>query len=135
MHERSMVLLDAEIATITLYPSSAALKDAFEPVALPTANLPFTIGGYRKGEIPTKQNDLNLPCEGPPLIISPKHCRIERCEESIVIVDQGSRFCTIVNGQPIGRAKASFKAPLISGENTITLGDYRSPYALRLVCE
>ncbi len=68
-------------------------------------------------------------------MVSQRHCRIERHEDGVFVVDQGSRFCTIVNGKVIGRGKVSNKAPLQLGENKITLGDHTSHYKLVIRCE
>lgn len=130
--ERATVILDHGIDSITIQPNSDGLNGKFEPITIQTANLPFTIGGYPETEEKPNNNNLDLPSEGPPLIISQKHLRIERQEDGIYVVDDGSRFCTIVNGKPIGRGKVTEKAPLQLGENKITLGDHTSPYKLMI---
>lgn len=131
--ERATVVLDGNIEKITLRPATEALK--FEPIEIWAANLPFTIGGYPEAEAPPHHNNLDLPCSGPPLMISQKHLHLVRQNGEIFAVDQGARFCTIVNGQVIGRGKVDGKAQLQLGENKITLGDHTSPYKLLLLCE
>lgn len=131
--ERATVILDQAIDSITI--SSACEKLSFTPVEIKSGTLPYFIGGYPEHEDKPRNNNLDLPSEGPPMMISQKHCAIERHTDGIYLVDQGSRFCTIVNGKPIGRGKISEKAPLLLGENKITLGDHTSPYKLIMKCE
>ncbi len=132
--ERATVLLDSDINRLTILPDSGALEGSFTPIALEAANLPFSIGGYLAGDHPN-HNDLNIPCDKAPPMVSYEHCVIERHSDGIFLVDCGSRFCTSVNGKYIGRAKVSNKAPLIPGENSIVLGDHTSAYRLKILCE
>lgn len=133
--ERATVLLDSTINQITILPDSPALEGMFAPISLQAANLPFSIGGYLKGDEPHHNNNLSIVCDKAPPMVSYEHCMIERQSDGVFLVDTGSRFCTSVNGKYIGRAKVSNKAPLIPGENRIILGDHTSPYILKLVCE
>lgn len=130
--ERATVVLDGAIEKIILRPGSDRV--VFEPVELLAANLPYSIGGYPQGEESPRHNDLDLPTDGPPLMISQKHLRLERRDGEVYAVDMGARFCTIVNGKVIGRGKVDTKAQLQIGENRITLGDHTSPYKLILEC-
>lgn len=129
--ERATVRLDAEINQVIIAPAAGALEGQFSAITVHVANFPYSIGGYAEGGDPGDQR-LNLPCREIPLLISPHHCNLERHGEEVFLVDQGSRFCTLVNGQPIGRGKPSFKAPLIPGENKVTLGGTTSPYHLTI---
>ncbi len=131
--ERATVILDAKIEQITIAPNGAGCH--FEALTVKLANLPFLIGGYPQSEDPPKRNHLDIPCDGPPLMVSQLHAKIERHDDGVFFVDQGSRFCSIVNGKVIGRGKASEKAPLQLGENKITLGDHTSAYKLIITCE
>lgn len=134
--ERATVILDQTMDRITLSANGAGLADALaSPIIVKVATLPYLIGGYPKQEEKPHHNDLDLPSDGPPLMISQRHLKIERHPDGVFVVDQGSRFCTIVNGKVIGRGKVSNKAPLQMGENKITLGDYTSPYKLVMTCE
>lgn len=133
--ERATVLLDADISRLTICPDSPVLEGVFAPVAVEAANLPFSIGGYLKGEEPHHNNNLSILCASAPPMISYEHCAIERQPDGVFLVDTGSRFCTSVNGKYIGRAKVSNKAPLIPGENRVILGDHTSPYHLKIICE
>lgn len=131
--ERASVVLDGAIDKITIQPFSEALS--FAPIEINAANLPFTIGGYPKTQPKPNHNHLDLPCEGPPLMISQKHLQLERRDGGVFAIDMGARFCSIVNGKVIGRGKIETSAQLQLGENKITLGDYTSPYKLLLMCE
>ena len=133
--ERATTTLDNSIDKITIHPASDALEGMFDPIEIHAANLPFSIGGYAKNGEAHGENDMEIPCDGPPLIVSQKHLRIERQDDGVYIVDQGSRFCTIVNSKAIGRGKADTKAQLQLGENKITLGEYDSPYKLLIVAQ
>ena len=133
--ERATVILGTGIEKITITSACPDFEGHFVQTEVRSANLPFSIGGYPMGEEKPRTNDLDLPSDGPPLIISQKHCQIENHSDGIFVVDNGSRFCTIVNGKVIGRGKVSNKAPLQLGENKITLGDYKSPYKLVVHCE
>jgi CRP-like cAMP-binding protein len=130
--ERASVVLDGAIEKITIRPATESLS--FEPIELMAANLPFSIGGYPKSEARPNNNNLDLPCDGPPLMISQKHLQLERKDGDLFAVDQGARFCTIVNGKVIGRGKVDVRAQLQLGENKVTLGDFTSPYKLLLDC-
>lgn len=132
--ERATVILDHGIDSLTISANSDALQGAFDTETVQAANLPFSIGGYPKDEDKPNNNSLDIASEGPPLIISQKHLTIERQEDGVYVVDRGSRFCTIVNGKPIGRGKVSEKAPLQLGENKVTMGDHTSPYKLLITC-
>lgn len=127
--ERATVRLDVSINEVTLSPEGEALEGTFTPFTVHVANFPYSIGGYPAGGDKGDQR-LNLPCRENPLLISAHHCNLERHGEDVFVVDQGSRFGTLVNGQSIGRGKTSFKAPLIPGRNKIQLGGPTSPYRL-----
>lgn len=133
--ERATVILDQSVEQITIQPVCEQLKDVLQPMTIKAATLPLSIGGYPHDEARPHNNDIDLPSEGPPLMISQRHARIERHEDGIFLIDQGSRFCTIVNGKVIGRGKVTNKAPLKLGENKVTLGDHTSPYKLLITCE
>jgi CRP-like cAMP-binding protein len=132
--ERATVRLDASINEVTIAPGPGALEGQFAPLTVHVANFPYSIGGYAKGTEPGDQR-LNLACTETPLLISPHHGNLERHGDEVFLVDQGSRFGTLVNGQPIGRGKPSFKAALLSGENQIQLGGMQSPYNLLMIAK
>ena len=131
--ERATVMLDTDINILTIE-GAGALVGTFDTMVIQTANLPFSIGGYIEGDKVGKQM-LNLPCKPDPQHISNHHCNIELIDKAVCIVEQGSLFRTIVNGQEIGRGRPQFKAPLIKGANKILLGGYTSPYQLIITCE
>lgn len=132
--ERATVLLDSTINQITLLPDCDALQGHMQAITIQSANLPFTIGGHPESESAQGVCNLELPSTGQPPWISYQHCQIERQAEGIFIVDSGSRHCTVLNSVAIGRAKLHFKAPLLPGENKLTLG-VNSPYKIKVVCE
>ncbi|MBY0354615.1 MAG: cyclic nucleotide-binding domain-containing protein [Rickettsiales bacterium] len=129
--ERATVRLDAEINSVTIAACGPQLAESFAPVSVHVANFPFSIGGYLMGDAPGDQR-LNLPCQESPLLISPHHCNLERHGDEVYVVDQGSRFGTIVNGQAIGRGKPTFKALIVPGENLVQLGGPSSAYKLQI---
>lgn len=132
--ERATVLLDSTINKMTFYPDSDALRGVMQPVEAHVANLPFTIGGHPENEQAKGVCNIELASTGNPPFISYQHCQIERQADGIFVVDSGSRHCTVVNGVTIGRAKLSFKAALLPGENILKLG-VNSPYIIKVVCE
>jgi CRP-like cAMP-binding protein len=131
--ERATVLLEHQINSITITGGSSALSHRIEQQTIYTSNLPFSIGGYENDSEILPQNNLDIAYSGEP-IISKHHCMIEKQDDGVYVVDQGSRTRTTVNGNSIGRARASFKAPLVLGKNEIILGDSNSPYILHLEC-
>lgn len=133
--EQATVILDSDIDKITISSNCDELQ--FAPVTAVSAQLPFKIGGYSEIEgkaAANKQNHLNLPCSGPPLMISHQHCQIEINEGGLFLRDIGSRHTTFVNGQNIGRGKGIYKVPLQKGPNDIQLGSELSPYRIIVDC-
>jgi hypothetical protein len=132
--EQATITLDSDIEKITVEAAPGALEGVFQPVTFPVLQLPYKIGGYPKDGSPSRydQNNLYLPCEGPPLVISRHHCEIAVEDNAIYLIDMGSRFNTIVNGQPIGRGKGKYRATLVKGENIILLGGQDSVYGLKI---
>lgn len=137
--EAPAAVLSGDVEKVILLSDSAEVNSALEqPVEVALTHLPFRIGGYQKDEDIThrrKGTHLSIPSEGPPLSVSLNHCEIVLQEESLYLVDLGSRFGTTVNDISIGRGKGVYKAPLQKGENLITLGERKtSPYKLKVVC-
>lgn len=134
--EQANVVLDSEMDHMVIKPGEP-IKGLFEPIALPVAQLPFKIGGYEAGGAPNTHdhNHLNIPCEGPPLVISRNHCEIMIEAGGVYLMDKGSRFGTVVNGQQIGRGKGRYLYPLQMGENKVQLGGKLSKYTLIFECK
>ncbi len=134
--EKSTVILDTDIERIVLN-GGGELEGQVTNVAIPVVRLPFRVGGFPKGGEVNRmdQNHLNIPSDGPPLIVSRQHCQIAVENGGIYAVDLGSRFCTWVNGRQIGRGRGSYSEPLKMGKNEITLGSPDSPYRLTVTCE
>jgi hypothetical protein len=133
--EQGTILLDSEIENIRIESASDACDFEGFDVTLP--RLPFAIGGYDEQggkNAKNRQNQFNLPCEGPPLVISRRHCQIEIKEEGLYLVDLGSRFNTIINGKEIGRGRGDYSAPLQKGENLVIMGGRDSPYKITITC-
>lgn len=136
--ETAIVDLPCNFKQIRILPAGPKLADRFPPHLITFNQLPYIIGGYAEDEENRKPRGgglLALPCEGPPLAISKRHLGIEIQEQSIFLVDRGSRFGTIVNGRPIGKGKGHYKIPLQQGEFDIQFGERNSPYQIKLICE
>ena len=89
---------------------------------------------YRIGRRPDDESgmafgrtDLLLRDERP-YSVSRGHCLIECKGRAYFVRDCGSRLGTIVNGVEIGASGAEFIAPLMPGENTLTLGPAESAH-------
>jgi len=120
---RATVLLGQTINRLDITPATDAMAAAMQPCNVHIANLPFSIGGYEQGKKPSLRRNLEIACSSPPMNISYDHCIIEHQEDGIYVIDQGSRWRTIVNGKSIGRGEATAKALLMLGENHVILGD------------
>jgi len=111
--------------------------EAFPALSVPLLQLPLQIGGYAVEtgmDKRQRQNHINIASEKTPPIVSPQHCQIEVYEENLILRDLGSRFTTILNGQPIGRGKGIYSAKLQKGTNTLQLGGVDSPVHLKIEC-
>ncbi len=95
--------------------------------------IPFTIGRMvipLPPDLPPTRS-LNLP-DRPPYSISLRHCRIERQNGELSVVDEDSEQGTEVNGVMIGRDFESTGAVLEVGQNVIRLGGPESHYGFIL---
>ena len=113
--------------------SSAALHPGGLNVAI--TRFPFRIGRRPDGEqaMAFGRTDLLL-ADSRPYGVSRGHCLIE-CKGRVYFVrDCGSRLGTIVNGVEIGANGKEFIAPLLPGENMLTLGlaDSSHQYVVRI---
>lgn len=132
---RATVLLGHVINTLELIPASDVMSALIQPCIVHAANLPFSIGGYEQGKKQLLRCNLEIACPSPPMNISYDHCIIEHQEDGIYIVDQGSRWRTVVNGKSIGRGEATAKALLMLGENNVVLGDPLYEMQLNIICK
>ncbi len=126
------------VQRITLQAGTDSLRTQIpEPLNVALNRLPYKIGGYpENGEINSMEgNNLYLASKAPPLMVSRQHCQIEIADGKLILLDLGSRFCTIVNDLAIGRGHGRYQAPLSMGENLVRLGGYDSPYLLKIVVE
>jgi CRP/FNR family transcriptional regulator, cyclic AMP receptor protein len=132
---RATVLLGHSINTLHLMPANSVMQELVFPVEIKTANLPYTIGGYEKDKPAPKRRNLEIMCVQSPMNISYEHCSIEHHDDGVYVVDNGSRFRTIVNGKSIGRGEATSKALLLPNENSVILGDPLHQMKLLIRCE
>ena len=131
---RATVLLGHTINILEITPGSKVMEELMQPCTVHTANLPFTIGGYEKGKKPTGLRNLEIACPSPPMNISYEHCAIEHHEDGVYLIDQGSRWRSIVNDKSIGRGEATGKALLMPGQNSVILGDPTLQMYLNITC-
>lgn len=126
-----------DITEIVISPAKDAPQKFFAPISFPLARLPLRVGGFspEAGQEPSGQNHINISCDGPPLKVSRQHLEIVIEDEGLVVIDQGSRFCTVVNGTMIGRGYGAYSAPLQKGMNEVLLGGRKSPYKITLECK
>ena len=126
-----------DISEIVISPAKDAPDKLFAPAQFLLVRLPLRIGGFapQAGGEPSTQNHINIPCEGPPLKVSKQHFEIVIEDGGLVLIDQGSRFCTIVNGVSIGRGFGNYSAPLQKGLNQVVLGGKNSPYKILVECK
>lgn len=122
---------------LSITPVSDKMKAVLQAMEVPASRLPFRIGGYPEGGEPNRRDYVHLAVAtaSPPLRVSRQHCEIAIVNDTLVVTDLGSRFCTIVNGEAIGRGRGKYSAPLSKGENSITLGTPESNYTLNVICE
>ncbi len=124
-----------DIKEIRIAPANDAMKKLFKEEVFPTARLPLRIGGFAPdggSESSSQQNHVNIPSEGPPLKVSKQHCELVAEGGQVVLIDQGSRFNTVVNGTMIGRGYGVYSAVLKKGANEVILGGKQSPYRVTI---
>lgn len=127
----------SDIKKITIKPASDKLKSIFKPIDLTVSRLPFRIGGYPEGGEANRRDTvhLSIPSAANPLRISRQHCEIDIGEDTLLVTDLGSRFCTTVNETRIGRGRGSYSMPLKKGENKLLLGSEEDNYLITVLCE
>lgn len=135
--DKAVTLVDCDFDTLLIEPEGDAMAALMAPLEIPVNKLPFRIGGYPKQEgspSTDSANHMDIASDAPPLLISRKHLMIELQENKAFIVDRGSRFGTIVNGQAIGKGKGSYKYPISKGEYHVVFAGKHSPYKLKITC-
>jgi hypothetical protein len=133
--ERATVRLGHKVQTLHLSPYEV-LANIFTPFSYKVTNLPFCIGGYDAGAgSPPRRCELEIPCDPARMNVSYEHCTLEDHPDGVYLIDNGSRFKTIVNGRSIGRGEASNKALLLPGKNDVVLGDAAMDMRLLIECE
>jgi CRP-like cAMP-binding protein len=136
--DKDVTVVQCDFDRMVISPDCEKLADAFTSVEVPVNKLPYRIGGYlhhEGGPGMGASNHLDLPSDGPPLLISRKHLQIDLQDNVAFLVDRGSRFGTVVNGTAIGRGKGDYKYPLSKGEFAVRLGGAHSSYQIKLVCQ
>jgi len=114
---------------VTLSATEAASVFHPEGLRVEISRFPYRIGRRPESEngMAFGRTDLLLRDERP-YSVSRGHCLIE-CKGRVYFVrDCGSRLGTIVNSVEIGSNGAEFIAPLLPGENTLTLGPAESAH-------
>jgi hypothetical protein len=132
---RATVLLEHAINTLHIRPEGEVMLALMHAHEVQVTNLPFSIGGYEQGKAAPQRCSLEIACASSPINISYEHCVLEHHDDGIYVVDQGSRFRTIVNDKSIGRGEATLKALLLPGENNVTLGDPAHNMRLTIFCK
>lgn len=136
--EQATALLEIDAERVVVSPASEHIGALMQPVEMPVAHLPLKIGGYLAGSdsgTRAKGNQVNIPSDNAPLAVSVNHCEVIVLDGGLYVRDLGSRFGTVVNGQPIGRGKGKYRAALQKGENLVILGDKKtSLYRLTVTC-
>lgn len=134
---RKNAALTSAIKKITIKPVGDKMNALFKPVEVSANRLPFRVGGFPEGGEPNRRDTvhLSIPAQANPLRVSRQHCEIGIEEDTLIMTDLGSRFCTTVNGTTIGRGRGCYSLPLQMGENSVTLGTPEGNYTLSVMCE
>ncbi len=134
--ERSSTIVECDYDEIHVVPDCEAWDGVVAPQVVSVATLPYRIGGFAKeGQADHGvNNDLHVPCEGPPLVVSRRHVILEVRDKTVFVVDRGSRFGTMLNDRFLGKAQGAYSVPLEKGEHLLRLGGKHSPYRLKLIC-
>ncbi len=109
-------------------------KNALDNQSLLVTKFPFLIGRYVPHDPDSDvfyDNDLAI-FEEQPYVISRHHLSINKERGLLWIVDRGSAFGIIVNGQEIGGSSRVTRAPLDKAENQVIIGPATSRYIFLL---
>jgi len=108
---------------------TAEAKKIFDNQKLHVTKFPFLIGRHslnRDTDV-FYHNDLFIE-EKEPFVVSRNHLAIDNKAGKIWVVDRGSAFGTIVNGQEIGGKSGIFRVPLQREQNQIIIGPATSKF-------
>ncbi len=114
---------------VILEGQTAEAKRIFDNRKLRFTKFPFLIGRHsldRDTDV-FYHNDLFIE-EKKPYVVSRNHLAIDNKEGKIWVVDRGSAFGTIVNGQEIGGNSGIFRIPLEKEKNQIIIGPATSKF-------
>ena len=108
---------------------TAEAKKIFDNQELFLTKFPFLIGrlSLNKDTDVFYHNDLFIE-EEKPFVVSRNHLAIDNQEGKIWIIDRGSAYGTIVNGQEIGGQTGIYRVPLDREENQIVIGPATSKF-------
>jgi len=114
---------------IHLVAATPTARERSSPSTASITVLPFHFGreSYGVEGGPKSGTDLTVRDE-PPFQVSRDHCAIEQQDDGYYVRDLNSRLGTIVNGERIGLRARDLMAPLKPGQNTLVLGNKRSPF-------
>ena len=137
IHKQSPALEVTDVKKLTVKPVGQKMEAQFTTHEVSLSKLPYKIGGYPEDGKVNRRGGLHLAIASAmgPLRVSRQHCEIQQEGDKLVVLDLGSRHCTIVNGTMIGRGRGNYSAPLVKGENKVILGTADNEYTLAIICE
>jgi CRP-like cAMP-binding protein len=118
------------LVSVTIRPLTPRAAESAGGEVRAVTRYPFRIGRATEGsETPAAEAlDLSIRDRGP-YYVSRRHAALAQVEGGgLVVLDQGSRLGTLVNGQRIGRGRPAQQAPLPRGDNVLVLGSRDSPF-------
>ena len=114
---------------VVLEGQTVEAKKIFDNQKRHVTKFPFLIGRYslnRDTDV-FYHNDLFIE-EKEPFVVSRNHLAIDNKAGKIWVIDRGSAFGTIVNGQEIGGNSGIFRIPLEREQNQIIIGPATSKF-------
>ena len=118
------------LVSVTIRPLTLRAAESMRGEALSVTRYPFRVGREAELSDPpaAEGNDLSVR-DRRPYNVSRSHAALARVDGGgLVVLDQGSRLGTLVNGQRIGRGRPAQQAPLPRGDNVLVLGSRDSPF-------
>jgi CRP-like cAMP-binding protein len=93
---------------------------------------PFRIG--KQCDDPLTHNDLMIPDDEPPLVISRHHVTFLKAGGRIGVVDRGSRYGALLDGRQLGGVNGDPQPVYLSGsEGILVLGNVHSQFKYKVV--